>query len=78
MRRRVSSAALLWFSLLGTATLARPQGAGYIKEHYAKYDYDLPMRDGTRLFTSVYIPKNAAGPEPILLIRTPYSIRPYG
>ena len=78
MRRPVPSAALLCFSLLGTATLARPQGVPYIKEHYAKYDYDLPMRDGTRLFTSVYIPKTETAPEPIMLIRTPYSVRPYG
>jgi putative CocE/NonD family hydrolase len=78
MRRPVRTTALASFLLLVTATLARPQGVPFIKEHYAKYDYDLPMRDGTRLFTSVYIPKNESKPEPIMLIRTPYSVRPYG
>jgi putative CocE/NonD family hydrolase len=68
----------LGFPLLAAAVLARAQGAAYIREHYTKFDYDLPMRDGTRLFTSVYVPRAAPSPEPILLIRTPYSIRPYG
>ncbi len=65
-------------ALLGCAISAHAQGAAYIKEHYAKYDYDLPMRDGTHLFTSVYVPTSIQTPLPILLIRTPYSIRPYG
>ena len=78
LRRRIFSTALLGFGFLAAASLARSQGVAYIKEHYAKYDYDLPMRDGTRLFTSVYLPKNEPAPEPIMLIRTPYSVRPYG
>ena len=36
------------------------------------------MRDGVRLFTSVYVPKDDSKPYPILLNRTPYSVRPYG
>ncbi len=37
------------------------------------------MRDGKRLFTAVYVPKNAAaGPYPFLMDRTPYSVAPYG
>lgn len=56
----------------------RGQGAAYISAHYTKYDYDIPMRDGARLFTSVYVPQQAATPLPILLLRTPYSVRPYG
>jgi predicted acyl esterase len=36
------------------------------------------MRDGVRLFTAVYVPKDDARPYPILLNRTPYSVRPYG
>lgn len=78
LRRRIFATALLGLGFLAAAGLARSQGVAYIKEHYAKYDYDLPMRDGTRLFTSVYLPKNEPAPEPIMLIRTPYSVRPYG
>ena len=54
------------------------QGVDYIKAHYTKYDYEIAMRDGIHLLTSVYIPKAADAPQPIMLFRTPYSIRPYG
>ena len=36
------------------------------------------MRDGIKLFTSIYIPKNNSEEHPILLTRTPYSCAPYG
>src|SRR5215813_8843518 len=36
------------------------------------------MRDGKKLFTSVYVPKDASQPYPILMDRTPYSVSPYG
>ena len=54
------------------------QGLEYVKSHYTKYEYHVPMRDGTRLFTSVYVPKDDSQTYPILIKRTPYSIRPYG
>ena len=56
-------------------------GMPYIRENYTKFDYRIPMRDGVKLFTSVYVPKDAAGEGktyPIMLERTPYSVRPYG
>jgi uncharacterized protein len=49
-----------------------------IKPNYTKYEYRIPMRDGTRLFTAVYVPKDDSQKYPILLMRTPYSVRPYG
>ncbi len=49
-----------------------------VRMHYDKSDYMVPMRDGARLFTIVYTPKNASQTYPILLVRTPYSIAPYG
>jgi hypothetical protein len=48
-----------------------------IKARYTKFEHRIPMRDGTRLFTSVYVPKEP-GVYPIMLSRTPYSVRPYG
>ncbi len=36
------------------------------------------MRDGEKLFTSIYIPKDSSEKHPILLTRTPYSCAPYG
>lgn len=33
----------------------------------------VPMRDGVRLATDIYRPKNASGPVPIIFVRTPYN-----
>src|SRR6516165_12594821 len=49
-----------------------------VKAAYTKYEYRIPMRDGKRLFTAVYVPKDDTQKYPILLTRTPYSVRPYG
>src|ERR1700740_40334 len=49
-----------------------------VKEHYTKYEYRLPMRDGVHLFTSLYIPKDSLHSYPFLIDRTPYSVGPYG
>jgi putative CocE/NonD family hydrolase len=54
------------------------QGLDYVRSHYTKSEYMVPMRDGKRLFTAVYAPKDAAQPAPIMLDRTPYSVAPYG
>jgi putative CocE/NonD family hydrolase len=49
-----------------------------IKASYTKYEYMIPMRDGVRLFTVVYVPKDTSDKYPMLMVRTPYSCRPYG
>ncbi|SNC74852.1 hypothetical protein SAMN06265337_2579 [Hymenobacter gelipurpurascens] len=51
----------------------------YIKERYTKTEYQIPMRDGVKLYTIVYAPNDANKVKyPILLNRTPYAIGPYG
>ena len=55
-----------------------PVDQAYLREHYTKYEYEIPMRDGVKLFTAVYSPKDLDHPYPLLLKRTPYGIRPYG
>lgn len=52
--------------------------ADYIRSHYAKYEYRVPMRDGVKLFTSVYVPYDKSKKYPLLMFRTPYSVGPYG
>lgn len=52
--------------------------AAAIVAHYTKYDHRIVMRDGVRLFTSVYVPKDRSRSYPIMLQRTPYSVGPYG
>jgi len=50
----------------------------FILAHYEKRKVQIPMRDGVKLFTSVYSPKDKSQKYPIMLNRTPYSVRPYG
>jgi uncharacterized protein len=57
---------------------AEPPKEDYVKAHYTKYEYRIQMRDGKKLFTSVYVPKDDSQKYPILLDRTPYSVGPYG
>jgi len=51
---------------------------GFVKENYIKKEFRIRVRDGVRLFTSVYIPKDSSEKYPILMERTPYSVEPYG
>jgi putative CocE/NonD family hydrolase len=60
------------------AASARAQGLEYVEAHYTKFEYRIPMRDGARLFTAVYVPKDDSKRYPIMLTRTPYSVAPYG
>jgi uncharacterized protein len=55
-----------------------PANPSRIREQYTKYEFRVPMRDGARLFTSVYVPKDTSRTYPVLLTRTPYSVGPYG
>jgi hypothetical protein len=62
---------------------SQPASEDFVRAHYTKYEYRIPMRDGVRLFTAVYVPKASAfpgdpGPYPFLMDRTPYSVAPYG
>ena len=54
------------------------QGLDYIKNHYTKREYRVPMRDGVNLFTAVYTPNDTSQKYPLLMIRTQSGIRPYG
>ena len=49
-----------------------------VKTNYVKSEHMIPMRDGVKLFTAVYSPRDASQKYPILLSRTPYSCGPYG
>ncbi|GAB2539457.1 CocE/NonD family hydrolase [Spirosoma aerophilum] len=54
------------------------QDSTYVRENYQKFEFMVPMRDGTKLFTQVYAPKDQSVKHPILMQRTPYSCQPYG
>ena len=48
------------------------------KDYYNKQEVTIIMRDGIKLHTTVYSPKDTSKEYPILLYRTPYSCKPYG
>ena len=50
----------------------------FVKENYDKSEVTITMRDGVKLFTTIYSPKTKKEKYPILLMRTPYSCQPYG
>jgi uncharacterized protein len=56
------------------------KAAAEIRAQYTKYEFHIPMRDGAKLFTAVYVPKDATPTKryPFLIERTPYSVGPYG
>jgi uncharacterized protein len=68
--------ALLVAALIGQSQRMMP--AYDVREHYTKYEYRIAMRDGVRLFTAVYLPKDSSQRYPFLINRTPYGVTPYG
>lgn len=74
MKRLLFAALLLLFSY---SLFAQVDGE-FAKNNYDKQEVYITMRDGVRLFTSIYTPKDQSKTYPILIKRTPYSCRPYG
>src|SRR4051812_16089238 len=62
------------------AQLAEQTDSAFVREHYTKHEYHIPMRDGVKLFTIVYTPKDASASTryPMVMQRTCYSVAPYG
>lgn len=50
----------------------------WIVNNYYKIERNIPMRDGVKLFTSIYIPKDSSTKHPVMFNRSPYSCQPYG
>jgi uncharacterized protein len=81
MNYRTLTIALLALLLAcGTALSAQTTDSAFVRENYTKSEYSITMRDGVKLFTSVYVPKDAseARKYPIIMQRTCYSVAPYG
>ncbi len=64
--------------LLPLAVFAQSEDSAWIVNNYTKKEVYIPMRDGVKLFTSIYIPKDVSEKHPIIISRTPYSCAPYG
>ena len=79
---RIWFTSILIVAVLFSAATARGQEPSalesYIRLQYTKQEHMVPMRDGVKLFTSIYIPRDNTKTYPILIKRTPYSVGPYG
>jgi len=69
---------ILLLLLIAMSCTTVAQDTNFAKENYNKTETYITMRDGVRLFTVIYAPKDTSKEYPILLQRTPYSCRPYG
>ena len=71
---------LFFFLLISFSFISFSQNADstWFVNNYLKIERYIPMRDGVRLFTSIYYPKDKTAIHPILMTRTPYSCSPYG
>ncbi len=76
MRKILLSAC--FFLIIYIARSQYAQDSAWIKDNYTKKEVYIQMRDGVKLFTAVYIPKDMTEKHPILMTRTPYSCSPYG
>lgn len=79
----LGTAALVAMLTTTSPATAQPQvrdeaTADYVRSHYTKFEYRIPMRDGVKLFTAVYVPNDTSKKYPFLMARTPYSVGPYG
>jgi putative CocE/NonD family hydrolase len=69
---------LTMLCLYGMSTFAQNIDSIYVRENYTKIERSIPMRDGVKLFTAIYIPKDQTTKYPFLINRTPYTVAPYG
>ena len=78
---RIRYTIIAGFALIVIICFARAQNSGFsgiVESQYQKQEVRIPMRDGVRLFTAVYSPRDTTRDYPIMLHRTPYSVDPYG
>jgi putative CocE/NonD family hydrolase len=81
MRNRVFRSVFICVCLVLTTFALQPTALSDendVKAFYTKTEQQITMRDGVKLFTAIYTPKDQSQKYPIMLTRTPYSVSPYG
>ncbi len=76
---------ILLLLIISARLISQTINENWVKTNYTKKEYLIKMRDGAKLFTTVYAPKDTLTnsvtvheKHPILMLRTPYSCAPYG
>lgn len=75
---RITILAFLLLFLFDSIQIPKAQATFDIRTNYTKMETTITMRDGVKLFTAIYLPKDSSKKYPIMLTRTPYSVDPYG
>lgn len=76
--RNVLAALIILSTPILTAAQVLDADSLFMRENYDKFEYRIPMRDGAKLFTLVYMPKDKSKTYPILMNRTCYNASNYG
>jgi putative CocE/NonD family hydrolase len=76
MSRKLAALAALAVAL--PACAAAQQQPFDLRAHYTKLEVMIPMRDGVRLYTRIFVPRDTTSAHPIVMVRTPYANFPYG
>jgi uncharacterized protein len=78
MPKQVRSAVWLIISIVVLALVAGAQNERQTRPDlpklFEKRIAQIPMRDGVKLYTEIYTPRDAQGPLPMLMNRTPYGV----
>ncbi|MGG9963534.1 CocE/NonD family hydrolase [Ferruginibacter sp. SUN106] len=69
---------LFFCSFIAVQLTAQDTDSLWVRDNYYKIERMITMRDGVKLFTAFYIPKDSTQKHPILFNRTPYTCSPYG
>lgn len=73
---------VLTVGLISMGAVAQTAPDSFVRTHYTKMEFHIPMRDGVKLYASAYVPKpdtfDDHGPYPLMITRTPYACAPYG
>ena len=77
MKKIIAILLTLFIFAASQAQIINPDSVYFVTNYY-KIERSIPMRDGVKLFTSIYIPKDATKKYPIMMTRSPYSCAPYG
>ena len=78
MKKFILLAILSFFLYTSCNSSKENKEDSYVIDNYTKQEVTIAMRDGIKLHTTIYSPKNTAKKYPILMQRTPYSSAPYG
>jgi uncharacterized protein len=76
--KRLSTLVFLSVISLTVYSQTNTLDSAWVKQNYYKLERMIPMRDGVKLYTAIYVPRDSSERHPILIRRTPYSSAPYG